>query len=424
MDGRLTIPSDTPKTVTNKPADIFLQAHRFLLLLFSLGLVLATSYSVWAQDTRNFVDTPGQNEITTGNTVLTGWHCQAQDEGIEAQFNNDPSTRNPIALTNRQDIPCDNKNNAFVFQFLWSLLLEGENSVQFFLGNAAAPFATRTVTVLRVKSDTQFLTDASGECTGTIHGPDGFRTSFRADWKQGLQNVSIVKTGADVCPDGMVDVGPTCVDIYESGVFGNAAGTGTQYGVTGDDYPCSDTGNDCRDAIYAVSQPGLIPSTSITYFQAQQACANVGKSLLTNAQWQRAAAGTPDPGDSPGSEDCNTSTEASAGLVETGSLANCVSVWGTYDQVGNAAEWVADWMQGSQESSDGGNLTEDNSPTFGNDMVNGINEIRLSGEAFPPGVLRGGAVFDGDAAGVFALRATFGPSENFETFGFRCGQPK
>ena len=347
--------------------------------------------------------------------------------------------------------------------------------------------------MLRVKSDTQFLADASGECTGTIHGPDGVRTSFRADWKQGLQNVSIVKTGADVCPDGMVDVGPTCVDIYESGVFGNAAGTGTQYGVTGDDYPCSDTGNDCRDAIYAVSQPGLTPSTFITWFQAEQACtnvgkslltnaqwqraaagtpdpgdspgtqygvtgddypcsdtgndcrdaiyavsqpgltpstfitwfqaeqacANVGKSLLTNAQWQRAAAGTPDPGDSPGSEDCNTSTEASAGLVETGSLANCISTWGTYDQVGNAAEWVADWMQGIA-----GNATEDNSAAFGNDMVNGINEIGFSGEAFPPGVLRGGAVLDGDAAGVFALRATFGPSEIFETFGFRCGQPK
>lgn len=418
MESRKTLPSNTPETGGDKPGSIFRQASHCFLLLFGLVLIVAASHPVWAQDTRNSVDTPEQNDITTGNTVLTGWHCQAQEQGIEAQFNNDSSTRNPIALTNRQDIPCDNKNNAFVFQFLWSLLPEGEHSVQFFLGNAQTPFATRTITVLRVKSDTQFLTDASGACTGTLHGPDGFRTSFRADWKQGLQNVSIVKIGADVCPDGMVDVGPICVDVYEAGVFGNAAGTGPQYGVTEDDYPCSDTGNNCRDVLYAVSQPGLIPSTFITWFQAQQACANMGKRLLTNDEWQMAAAGTPDPGGSPGADDCNTGTQA-AGLVTTGSLANCISAWGTYDQVGNAAEWVAGWMQGNAS-----NATEDNSATYGNDMVNGINEIDISGEAFPPGVLRGGAVFDGDEAGVFALRATFGPSESIETFGFRCGQPK
>ena len=77
------------------------------------------------------------------------------------------------------------------------------------------------------------------------------------------------------CTDDMVRVGPVCIDKYEASVWDTAAGTGTQYGALSDDYPCSDTGNDCSDPlllakkIYVVSRVGETPSTRITWFQAQ-----------------------------------------------------------------------------------------------------------------------------------------------------------
>ena len=160
--------------------------------------------------------------------------------------------------------------------------------------------------------------------------------------------------GASECPVNMVPVGPLCVDKYEATVWSepprsDGRPSGTQFGATGDDYPCSDNGNDCSGAnpIYAVSLPGRTPSASITWFQAQQACLNVGKRLPTNAEWQGTAAGTPDTGGADdGSTTCNTD-DLEPGVSLTGSREDCVSNFGAFDMVGNLLEWVADWIQGS-----------------------------------------------------------------------------
>jgi hypothetical protein len=61
----------------------------------------------------------------------------------------------------------------------------------------------------------------------------------------------------------MVRAGPICVDKYEATVWskppapGNGKPRGTQFGAVGDNYPCSDNGNDCSgaNAIYAASLP-------------------------------------------------------------------------------------------------------------------------------------------------------------------------
>ena len=124
--------------------------------------------------------------------------------------------------------------------------------------------------------------------------------------------------------DVMVRVGPLCVDKYEASVWSGPAGTGVQYPQGNPRYPAtSPTNGNWTEPLYAASIKGVGPSTFLTWFQAQQACALSGKRLLTNAEWQMAAAGTPDPGvGGNGVTECNTNT---TGSIVTGAAANCQS---------------------------------------------------------------------------------------------------
>ena len=140
------------------------------------------------------------------------------------------------------------------------------------------------------------------------------------------------------CPDDMVAVGSLCVDKYEASVYDAATG-GSQLGVGSDDYaPCANSGSNCgataTNPIYARSADGVTPSAHITWYQALQACSNVGKRLPTSAEWQTAASGSPS-GDAGG---CNLTSTVAA----TGSLPSCVSSTGAFDMIGNLWEWVAD----------------------------------------------------------------------------------
>src|SRR5215470_7582356 len=133
------------------------------------------------------------------------------------------------------------------------------------------------------------------------------------------------------CAADAVVAGTICLDRYEASVWrvpnptttnailvrriqlGRAtqadlmAGGATQLGTASADYaPCADSGQNCTNDIYAVSLPSVLPSANITWFQAQQACKNARKKLPTNAEWQAAVAGTPDPGPDNGTTDCKT----------------------------------------------------------------------------------------------------------------------
>jgi hypothetical protein len=154
------------------------------------------------------------------------------------------------------------------------------------------------------------------------------------------------RTMARVCRgnspiDIMVPVGPLCVDKYEASVWSQPGGAGVQYPSSDPRYPATFPPNgNWTEPLYAASVKGVSPSVFLTWFQAQQACALSGKRLLTNAEWQMAAAGTPDPGlAGDGVNTCNTNTP---GPLPTGSAATCISKWGVMDMVGNVGEWVAD----------------------------------------------------------------------------------
>ena len=169
--------------------------------------------------------------------------------------------------------------------------------------------------------------------------------------------------------------------------------------------------------------PVVTPSSFITWFQAQQACANAGKRLLTNAEWQMAAAGTPDPGTDDETTDCNVSGPPFA-KTPTGSRSKCKSNYEVFDMVGNVWEWVADWIQDKSDV----DVVLISSVLYGKDVIAGIDENGPDG--FPVALTRGGGLGDGVStdAGVFALRTTppsgSGGGIGFGdvTFGFRCAR--
>jgi hypothetical protein len=237
------------------------------------------------------------------------------------------------------------------------------------------------------------------------------------------------------CRPDAVTAGTLCLDKYEATVwrvpdptttnvslvrriqFGRAthvdlvAGGATQLGMASDDYaPCTDNGQNCANDIYAVSLPSEIPSGDITWFQAQEACANSGKRLPTSAEWQVGANGTVDPVSDNGTTDCNTAFDHVASL--TGARTSCVSARGAFDMVGNLDEWVADWVPLSTSCPNWG--------TFSNDFMCLAGASTLG--KGPGALLRGGNFFDGRIAGPFTVFGTFEPSRSEEFVGFRCAR--
>ncbi len=252
---------------------------------------------------------------------------------------------------------------------------------------------------------------------GTLNTFVSGETAVAADVNANFQ---ALKDAINNCPSDMVKAGSVCVDIYEASVWDSYTmdGTGTQYGASSDDYLCNDNGNDCSSSaanpIYARSIADVTPARYITWFQAQQACANSGKRLITNAEWQMAAAGTPDPGTY--TDNTTTDCAVSSSLSGTGSRSSCVSNWGTYDMVGNVWEWTADWMQ-DNTGTDGVDVSP---ATYGEDDITGIDNAYPEADGMPAALVRGGHWRDGPRAGVFALDAYVGPSFSRSDIGFRC----
>ena len=241
------------------------------------------------------------------------------------------------------------------------------------------------------------------------------------------------------CAPDAVAAGTVCMDKYEASVWrvplpatankslvkkiqqgkvklaDLSKGGAMQLGTTVDDYaPCADGGQNCTDDVYAVSVAGVLPAAYLTWFQAQAACKNARKRLPSNAEWQAAVIGTPDPGPDDGVTDCNTTFQPGTDPVVTGSRSGCVSADGAYDMVGNLYELVADWVP---RSSTCGTWSPTVSPTGDSQCLAGVE---TTGE---PGVLlRGGVFLDGVHAGPFLVGGGNGPSYNSHLVGFRCAR--
>ncbi|PCH60743.1 MAG: hypothetical protein COC05_03305 [Gammaproteobacteria bacterium] len=234
--------------------------------------------------------------------------------------------------------------------------------------------------------------------------------------------ITALQGNAGACPTNagaMVRVGSFCVDTYEATVYDAEANTGNIISFPIPVVPqvpsCDVTGNECSvgavQPIYARSDAGVTPTVNVTWFQAAQACANVGKRLITNAEWQTAAAGTPD------TADCNISTST---IAATDANPLCVSNWNAVNMVGNVWEITADWVQGV-----GGAAATDQNGTngFSGDAAQFVTPASLQGTGsnFMAVISRGGSSAGlATSAGVFATNAQLAPSAAFGAFGFRC----
>lgn len=167
------------------------------------------------------------------------------------------------------------------------------------------------------------------------------------------------------CPPDSVKSGALCVDKHEASVWsipgtntnlvesvqqGTAtlsdltAGGATQHGCRMAPfnlrtYPATFPSDSDRDPLYAVSVPGVLPSTCLTWAQARVACALSTKRLPTVEEWGQAAGDTPRTPKDDETTGCNVSGPP-YGPTETGARPACVSRAGAYDMVGNVWEWV------------------------------------------------------------------------------------
>jgi formylglycine-generating enzyme required for sulfatase activity len=151
----------------------------------------------------------------------------------------------------------------------------------------------------------------------------------------------------------------------------------------------------------------VLPSTCLSWFQAEQACALSNKRLVTNQEWQRAAAGTPDDAGS-----CNIGHSIDHDPNTTGSAPACVSAWGAFDMVGNVWELVGDWQP---------QATLENDWASG-DFADDFSWFGGAGTGRPGEVFRGGYWKMGANAGVFAIDAGHDASEVGPAVGFRCAR--
>ena len=246
-------------------------------------------------------------------------------------------------------------------------------------------------------------------------------------WDSTIKTITLCKRGKDE----MVKVGDFWIDRYEVVMGGSQLFNGgtcdggpkpIKYGMYGsDNYPTTfpDSGY-WSTKVYACSVAGAYPSVEMTWFQAQQGCVLVGKHLCSNAEWQAAAAGTPDT-----STSCNVSTKS---IELTGSRPKCASNFGAMDMVGNLWEWVAWWGQAGKVNTSFSSVAKatpwPSGYGDGKDLTLGINGETYSGTVWttglPAALLRGGTMSHETNAGVFAVYMSRGPSHWSTTYGARC----
>jgi hypothetical protein len=249
--------------------------------------------------------------------------------------------------------------------------------------------------------------------TFSIDATDTFRGSQTA-----LSRLSGTIVSDTTCAPGMVMVtaGPEefCIDAYENSI-GPKCSLREVTSVLE-----SKSLVDDRSCV-SVSESNQSPMTYVSYHQAQTMCAKRGLRLPTSAEWYAAALGTPDD-----AAVCNMNSPS---VRTTGTNPDCMSLYETYDMLGNAWEWVSgEVVDGNIDDRalppEGFIVAVDTNgfPTeTGSSPAPQFNEDYLwTGSKGVYAMMRGGFYGSGSDGGLYALYARVEPSFGSIATGYRC----
>ncbi|PKN54125.1 MAG: hypothetical protein CVU56_28260 [Deltaproteobacteria bacterium HGW-Deltaproteobacteria-14] len=95
---------------------------------------------------------------------------------------------------------------------------------------------------------------------------------------------------------------------------------------------------------YEAPGAGQSPTVDIDFAGARAACVSGGKRLCTRSEWRKSCGAKYPYGRTYDPDACNSvgSDGMPRPVLASGSKAKCKSGWGTYDMVGNVAEWTSD----------------------------------------------------------------------------------
>ncbi len=114
----------------------------------------------------------------------------------------------------------------------------------------------------------------------------------------------------------------------------------------------------CIDRYEYPNKKGAIPKSSVTFTEAERLCAEQGKRLCSEEEWEKACKGISmvkypyDNHFDPSACNAESNTGEEKSVAPSGKYSKCKSTYGVYDMSGNLAEWI--YMKGGKKGVKGG----------------------------------------------------------------------